>query len=256
MLCAEARPCYPPSVRVLAFETSSATGSVALVDVPGETPFAAEVLASATARVSNAHGESLLPIVEHVVRSARTDLASIDLLAVGTGPGSFTGTRIAVATAKGIAIATGKPLRGVDAFAALAIDAGARRGETVVVAIDARKNEVYVGAVRVEEADVVALVEPAHLPPAAAFAHLACVVQNGENEIRAVGDGVALVPQLAPRRRIGLEVPRAEAVAALAAARQARAPVDEVDVLEPLYVRPPDITAPTRAPFAPRGPKK
>ncbi|MGZ5970909.1 MAG: hypothetical protein ACXWP4_24725, partial [Polyangiales bacterium] len=68
-----------------------------------------------------------------------------------------------------------------------------------------------------------------------------------------VGDGVALVPGLSARsvrRHLGAEVPRAEAVAALAGSRQLRAPLDEVDTLEPLYVRPPDITLPTRTPFA------
>lgn len=236
-------------MRVLALETSSSNGSIALVEV-NDDPLAAELVASATARVSNAHGESLLPLVESVLRSARVELSAIDLLAVGVGPGSFTGTRIAVATAKGIAIASDKPLRGVDAFAALAIDAGTDL--PLAVAIDARKSEVFVSAVRVVDGLPVRLVEPAHLRPEHAFAHVAGYV--GETFV-AVGDGAALVPELVPARRprVGREVPTAFAVGALAGVLQRRQPVNEVDVLEPLYVRPPDVTMPTRTPGL-RGP--
>jgi tRNA threonylcarbamoyladenosine biosynthesis protein TsaB len=223
-------------VRVLGIDTSSATGSVALVEV--RSAFDVDVIASATARVSNAHGESLLPLIEGVMRAGHAELASIDLLAVGVGPGSFTGTRIGVATAKGIAIASNKPLRGIDAFAALAIDAGVEG--PIVCAIDARKGEVYVSVVRIDGDDVVTLVDGAHVKPDRVAAH----------EGFAVGDGVSLVPGLVARRHVGALVPRAEAVAALAGSRQSRAFLDEVDTLEPLYVRPPDITAPTRTPFA------
>lgn len=241
-------------MRVLALETSSSTGSVAVVDVAPlrrDAAHTAEVLASATARVSNAHGESLLPIVEFVMTTARIELAAIDVIAVGIGPGSFTGTRIAVATAKGIAIATGKPLRSVDAFAALAIDSGVVDAP-VAVAIDARKGEVYVSVVRVEGDDVVTLVAPMHVAPGVAWSRIAEAGVTGD--VAVAGDGVSLVPELAARARprVGVHVPSAIAVAALGGARHRRAPGDEVDVLEPLYVRPPDITVPTRTPGLPR----
>lgn len=244
-------------MRVLGVDTSSNIGSVALVEC-GADPFAAEVLATATARVSNAHGESILPLIEDVLRAARAPRESIELLAVGLGPGSFTGTRIAVATLKGVAVATGIPLRGVDAFAALALDTGTVDDRPIAIVIDARKGEVYVGVVRVREGEVVILVEPAHLPPARAFAHLAPAL---EEIFYAAGDGVGLVTELSlhRRRRVELEVPRASAVAALAAARHLRSPIDEVDVLEPLYVRAPDVTLPKGTPGLPgarSGPRK
>jgi len=244
-------------LRVLAVDTSSNIGSVALVDC-GPDPFAAEVLSTTTARVSNAHGESILPLIEHVLRAARATRESIELLAVGIGPGSFTGTRIAVATMKGIAVATGTPLRGVNSYAALAMDAGTIDERPIAIAIDARKGEVYVGAVRVVEGDVVTLVDPAHLPPDRVFAYLAPVI---EEVFLPAGDGVHLVAELSAlrRRRVELEVPRASAIAALAAARHIRNPIDEVDVLEPLYVRPPDVTIPKSPPGLPGakgGPRK
>ena len=82
-----------------------------------------------------------------------------------------------------------------------------------------------------------------------------------EEVFLAAGDGVRLVTELSMhrRRRVELEVPRASAIAALAAARHIRSPIDEVDVLEPLYVRPPDVTLPKGIPGFPRrneGPTK
>ena len=182
-----------------------------------------------------------MPLVEGVLRSARTTLAAIDLLAVGIGPGSFTGTRVGVATAKGLALGASRPLRGVHAFDALAVDAGAKTGDEVTVAIDARKGEVYLAVVRIDATNVQLVTEPLHVPPSDALLRLGrkapgCVV----------GDGVALIPELALHAlgKIGNRAPRAASVAALAGARQLAAPLDEGDLLEPLYVRPPDITLP------------
>lgn len=232
---------------VLALDTSSAVASVALARVDGD-PWAAEVLAEASARLASAAGEGILALVEDALRAASATLATVELLAVGVGPGSFTGTRVAVATAKGLAIASGIALRGVTAFDALAADAGAHPGERVLVAVDARKSEVYAATVVVGLDDVVTIGDGRHLSPSAladAFAF--------DEHARVAGDGIALVEALRGRRpqRIPPHAPRAAAIAALAGARHHRAPVDEVDLLEPLYVRPPDITMPTKQPGMP-----
>ncbi|MEO7096731.1 MAG: tRNA (adenosine(37)-N6)-threonylcarbamoyltransferase complex dimerization subunit type 1 TsaB [Polyangiales bacterium] len=239
-------------MRVLAIDTSHNEGSVALVEA-APSPFAAQLLAAASARVSNAHGEALLPLVDAVLRSAGLTLDAVELLAVGIGPGSFTGTRIGVATAKGLAIGRGLPLRGVASFEALALDARTLVGAEVAVAIDARKGEVYLAVMTTTEDDVVRLTDPIHARPAEAWARVGRPVPSAS-----IGDGVSLVPELAlaARRHVGVDAPRAAAIAALAGARQLRAPIDEVDVLEPLYVRPPDITLPKTKPGMPgvRGP--
>jgi tRNA threonylcarbamoyladenosine biosynthesis protein TsaB len=236
-------------MRVLAIDTSHNEGSVALVEA-APSPFSAQILASASARVSNAHGEAVLPLVDAVLRSAGMALDRVDLIAVGIGPGSFTGTRIGVATAKGLAIGRGIALRGVDSFEALAVDARVPSGSEVAVAIDARKGEVYLAVMSTTDDDVVRLTEPLHARPEEAWARL----QRAAPLPRAaIGDGVLLVPELASivGRRIGVDSPRAVAIAALAGARQLRATLDEVDVLEPLYVRPPDITLPKTKPGMP-----
>jgi tRNA threonylcarbamoyladenosine biosynthesis protein TsaB len=234
-------------MRVLAIDTSHNEGSVALVDAAAS-PFDAQVLASASARVSNAHGEALVPLIEAVLRSAGFNLEAVELVAVGIGPGSFTGTRIGVATAKGLAIGASIALRGVDSFEALAVDARAPIGSEIAVAIDARKGEVYLAVMTTTAADVVRLTEPIHAKPQDAWARLARSLPAAS-----IGDGVPLVPELAALagRRVGVDAPRAAAVAAVAGARQLSSKIDEVDVLEPLYVRPPDITLPKTKPGMP-----
>jgi tRNA threonylcarbamoyladenosine biosynthesis protein TsaB len=243
-------PGYARDVRVLAIDTTNATGSVALVEV-GNSPWTAEIVGSAAARVSNAHGESLMPLVELVLRTTGASLADVDLLAVGIGPGSFTGTRIGVATAKGLAIGARKPLLGVDAFEALGAAARAKAGTEIAVAIDARKGEVYLAVAEAREADVARITEPLHARPIEAWGRL------GHPRLPSfvVGDGVALVPELAPLAvlHVGIDVPSAASVGALAGARRARQPdaADGVDLLEPLYVRPPDVTVPKKPPGIP-----
>ncbi len=232
---------------VLAIDTSSAIASVAVVRAASD-PWRAAVLAESAAELANAAGERLVGVIERVLGDAAIELSAIETFAVGVGPGSFTGTRVGVATAKGIAIAAARPLRGVNAFDALAVDAGARPGERVLVAIDARKAEVYAALVSLSAEDVAPLSEARHLAPARvpeAFAldGVSC----------AVGDGAALVPGIDAllRARIAPRTPRAAAVGALAGARQLRASCDEVDVLEPFYVRPPDVTMPKSPPGMP-----
>jgi hypothetical protein len=105
--------------------------------------------------------------------------------------------------------------------------------------------------------DVVTLDEPRHLPPARVEEAFALDGHEGLADLsRLAGDGVPLVSvsaSLAAHRtyRIAPHAPRAAAIGALAGARQRRAPHDEVDVLEPLYVRPPDITLPKSPPGMP-----
>ncbi|MBL8716854.1 MAG: tRNA (adenosine(37)-N6)-threonylcarbamoyltransferase complex dimerization subunit type 1 TsaB [Myxococcales bacterium] len=219
-------------MRVLGIDTSSADGSVAVVErVDGG---AVTVLAEFRARVSNAHGESLLPWIDDVLRAAGCTLKDIDRLAVGIGPGSFTGTRIGVATAKGLALGAGMPLVGIDAFRALAAEAPA--AGPVVVAIDARKGEVYVALV-----DGAEVGPPAHLSPLQTFAHVAPALAG--RSFVAVGDGVGLVAELAGLPQPFVESPRAVTVARLALEVSG----DQLVDLEPLYVRPPDITVPASA---------
>ncbi|MGH7476340.1 MAG: tRNA (adenosine(37)-N6)-threonylcarbamoyltransferase complex dimerization subunit type 1 TsaB [Longimicrobiales bacterium] len=125
---------------LLGLDTSTAIGSVALGD-------GRRVLAEAAIGVQAKHAESLLPTVDFLLRSAALAPGDIGGVVVAGGPGSFTGVRIAAATAKGLVHALGVPLF---AYSGLMAQAAAFGGsERIVCALfDARRAEVYAGAFR------------------------------------------------------------------------------------------------------------
>ena len=90
-------------MRVLAIDSSGLTATVAIVD---ET----ETIAEYTINYKKTHSQTLLPMIDEMVKMTETDLNTIDAIAVAGGPGSFTGLRIGSATAKGLGLALGKPL--------------------------------------------------------------------------------------------------------------------------------------------------
>jgi tRNA threonylcarbamoyl adenosine modification protein YeaZ len=90
------------------------------------------------------HAEKLMPLVDAVMKEAGATFASLDRIAVTTGPGSFTGLRVGIAAARGIALSTGKPAIGVTTLEAYAAPWIAHDDKTAVaVAIDARHQHVY-----------------------------------------------------------------------------------------------------------------
>lgn len=97
-------------------------------------------------RVSDAHGHraDLLVIIDAACKAAGVTPLELDAVAIGAGPGSFTGLRIGMATAKGIAFAAGKPLWAVSSLAALATQVGVD-ADRVCAVLDARRGEIYAG---------------------------------------------------------------------------------------------------------------
>jgi len=94
------------------------------------------------------HAEALMPMIARVMKDAALAFTALDRIAVTTGPGSFTGLRVGLSAARGIALAAGKPVIGVTtltAFAAPVVSANA--AQAVISAIDARHDHVYVQAV-------------------------------------------------------------------------------------------------------------
>lgn len=103
-------------------------------------------------RESHIHSEKLLTIVLHVLRSGETTLEQLEAIAVSIGPGSFTGLRIGLSTAKGLSFALDTPVIAVPTFEAIA-EAGRQKHpsvSSVVVLMDAKKDDWYVGRFRVE----------------------------------------------------------------------------------------------------------
>ena len=117
---------------VLGFDTSAAHCAAALVR--GRT-----VLAARVEDMAKGQAERLMPLLEEVLAEAGLGWHDLDALGVGTGPGNFTGVRISVAAARGLALGLGIPAVGVSVFEALAQDAP----RPVAVALDARRDEAY-----------------------------------------------------------------------------------------------------------------
>lgn len=126
-------------MRVLGIETSSARGSVALVEG------SISVCALEHER-ENAHAESILPLVERALALAGWNRRQLDRVAVGAGPGSFTGLRVGIAIAQGLAEGLGIPLVGVPSLRAIALAVPSEPSGCRCVLVDARRNEFFAAA--------------------------------------------------------------------------------------------------------------
>ena len=127
-------------MKILVIDTSGPVCGAAVMDEE-------KVYSEFTAQNRNTHSASLMPMVEAALHAAGTELKELDAIAAVTGPGSFTGVRIGVATAKGLAHGAGLPCIPVDALEALSASAG-RFGGIVCPIQDARAGQVYGAAFR------------------------------------------------------------------------------------------------------------
>jgi tRNA threonylcarbamoyladenosine biosynthesis protein TsaB len=208
-------------MRLAALETSSDWCSVAL-SLDGE-------LFGLERRAPNRHAELALPMLEELLKKNDLQVRNLQAIAFGSGPGSFTGLRIACGLAQGLALAPGLPVLGVSAFEAVAEEAGAPR---VAVCIDARMNEVYYAALE-RRAGRWHEVVPGHC-----VAPQAARLPPGEGWIGA-GSGFAVYPDLLknlPMKRPEIH-PSAMAVARLAAPRLAAGEGVDAARAAPLYLR-------------------
>ncbi len=127
-------------MRILGIESSSLVASVAIVDD-------GIVMAEYTANFKKTHSQTLLPMIDEMVKLLGIELESLDAIAVSGGPGSFTGLRIGSATAKGLGLALNKPLIHVPTLDATAYNL---YGVDCIICpiMDARRNQVYTGLYR------------------------------------------------------------------------------------------------------------
>ena len=127
-------------MKILAFDTAMQSCSVALTED-------SRLLAEVNLVNTETHSRHLAGLIRDVCRMARTELSEIDGYAVTRGPGSFTGLRIGISTAIGLAQASGKPIAGVSTLHSLAAQATVP-SQLVCPMIDARRGEVYVSVLR------------------------------------------------------------------------------------------------------------
>jgi len=126
-------------MRVLAIDTALEACSAAVLDTEH-----GAIAAHESRPMVRGHAEALIPLIARVLERARLSFSEIDRIAVTTGPGSFTGLRVGISAARGIALATDKPAVGLSTLAAFAAPfIAADDTLPVVVAIDARHDHVY-----------------------------------------------------------------------------------------------------------------
>lgn len=223
----------------LAFDTSTLTASVALLDD--------EILRALRHEPApQGHGVALLGLIETVLREGERTLDDVGELVVGIGPGSFTGLRIGVAVAKGLQVARAVPLVGVSSLEALVprdLDAGVR----VLAALDARRDEVYAAGFVRDGSALRAWLAPCHAKPERVGQAIASL---------AAGERVVLVGDLGDAMRARLvaastgcaldvsrDVTTPRAVDLVLRAREGGGHVDD-GALEPMYLRASDAVLP------------
>lgn len=129
-------------MKILAIDSSGIVASAAVVEDDN-------LLGEYTINYKKTHSQTLLPMIDEVVRMLELDLHTIDAIAVAGGPGSFTGLRIGSSTAKGLGLALNKPLVQIPTVDGLAYNLA---GNSMLVCplMDARRNQVYTGLYRFE----------------------------------------------------------------------------------------------------------
>lgn len=141
---------------LLAIDTAGPACAVALVRAAAG---GAKILARTTERIGRGHAERLMPMIEAALGEAGVIFADLDRIAVTTGPGSFTGVRIGVAAARGLALALDIPAVGVGSLEALSLPVSRLRDNgTLVALLDARRSEVY--ALAKDLASGMTIIEP------------------------------------------------------------------------------------------------
>ena len=228
-----------PGPIVLALD-SAGSGCSAVV-AAGETVLDAE-------RFTTEHGqaERLLPMVDSVMRKAGLSASALDIIGTTIGPGSFTGIRVGLAAARGIALATGAPLIGVTGFEAVAASLAAstqdRGGGFLLIALESRREDLYI---QLFDYSHTPLGEPMAAMPAGLAKALSGLI--GEAPLLIAGDAAQRVANiLLPRSgTIVVQGSGPDAAGVLRAVlRRARGNESFVTPL-PLYLRPPDVTVST-----------
>ena len=130
-------------MRILALDSSGLVATVAIIEDD-------QTIAEYTVNYKKTHSQTLLPMLDEIVKMTEFDLNSIDAIAVAGGPGSFTGLRIGSATAKGLGLALSKPLIHIPTVDGMAYNLFGSKG-LICPMMDARRDQVYTGIYRFEK---------------------------------------------------------------------------------------------------------
>lgn len=219
-------------MKILALETSAKSVSVAVTEdgVP---------LASSYQNTGLTHSRTLMPLLDAMLTSSGLELQDMDALAVAAGPGSFTGLRIGVSAAKGLAWAKELPCCGVSTLAAMARTAADFQG-LIIGAMDARRQQIYHALFRGENGRVLRVTQDC----AISLEELASLLRDMPEEKLVVGDGAALCADYLSTAGIPCRMAdehhrmqSAVGVALCAEEMSARGETVTAQQLEPVYLR-------------------
>lgn len=221
-------------MKILALETSARAVSAAVTEEE-------HVLASAYLDVGLTHSRTLMPIVKAMLENAGLCVQDCDAIAVAAGPGSFTGIRIGVSAAKGLAFAAGLPAVGVSTLEAMARGLAHVEG-LLVCAMDARRKQVYNALFRAQNGQLHRLT-----PDRAISLEALCAEVQGESgPITLIGDGAQLCLEAFREKEIScrmapphLLLQNAISVALCAADAVQTGRTVSAQELAPIYLRPP-----------------
>ena len=216
-------------MKILAVDTATEQCSVALsID---------NTVTARCLQTQRGHADIILPMIQEVLDEAGTTLKQLDAIAFGRGPGAFTGVRIAIGVAQGMAFACDLPVVGVSNLAAVAQQAANSGGE-ILICMDARMSEVYWGCFKFEGALVVpATLEQVCKPEVVS----AAIKRNSLVPTQALGTGFKAYPEL--RQHLlncsvhEAALPCATEIAALAIRDFAAGLGVEASAAEPVYLR-------------------
>jgi len=215
-------------MRVLALDTALDACATAVLDSERR-----DLVASETQPMARGHAEALMPMVARVMDAARLEFSDIDRIAVTIGPGSFTGVRVGIAAARGIALAAGKPAIGLTTLAAFtAPHVAAGFAGTVVPVIDARHGQVYM--------QVFGPGGRAAIAPRLAPLREAVEAARTRAPALITGSAADLVAAQWPADEPAPKVVAARAPEIGWVARLGAAAQEERAIPKPLYLRPPD----------------
>jgi tRNA threonylcarbamoyladenosine biosynthesis protein TsaB len=211
-------------MRILAIDTSTDYLSIAVTD-------GARTLARFHRKVGRRHSDLLIPTIKRLIKECGLKLKDIEGLSVGIGPGSFTGLRIAVTTAKGLAHALRIPVVTVPTLDAIAANAGRFRGNICPV-LDARKGKLYACLYRSDGKDIKRIWKYLLLTAGGLAEKI-----SGKNALL-LGDGMETVKKTGIKFSNGIEYwqPRAETIGRLALTDFRNRRFTKPEDLEPLYL--------------------
>jgi tRNA threonylcarbamoyladenosine biosynthesis protein TsaB len=232
------QPPHIPDPVTLAIDTAGSACSVA-VACGGE-------ITAESKPLRHGHAEALFPMIERVTAAAGVRAADLDIVAVTVGPGGFTGIRVGLAAAHGIALAAHAALAGVTVFEAVAVAANAARcagSSPLLVALDSRRTELYV---QLFAAEAAAIGDPAAIAPERLVDYVAAHIRDAA--LLVAGDAAPVAAAaLGERPATSLLADSAcDARAVIAAAEHRRRTGNPPQAARPFYLRPPDVTVPKR----------